>query len=158
MHKFAFLLLLASLSGCASAPSQQAQYGNFLQNSIQANDKKLVDDVMKKLVTLYPPASTQFDLQHATPDFFGTYLIASMRAKGYAVLEFKSDKAASVVASAVAVRPAKPGLALSYIVDQAQDSDLYRVELLINSKQLDQIYQLAPDGTVYPAGYWVRKD
>jgi len=90
MRKIFFLaLLLVGLAGCATAP---APYGNFIQNSAQANDKKVVDDVVKKLVALYPPASTRFDLQHVTPDYFGTYLVESMRAKGYAVLEFKPER------------------------------------------------------------------
>lgn len=153
MRQLAILaLLLVSLAGCASVPSQ---YGNFVQNTAQANDKKVVDDVVKRLVALYPPASTRFDLRHATPDFFGTYLVESMRAKGYAVLEFKPEPKA---ASAESVVPAASGLALSYIVDQAKGSDLYRVELLINRNQLNRVYQVAQDGTIHPAGYWARKE
>jgi hypothetical protein len=161
MRRIFFLaLLLVGLAGCATAP---APYGNFIQNSTQANDKKVVDDVVKKLVALYPPASTRFDLQHVTPDYFGTYLVESMRAKGYAVLEFKPElKAASAASSAsepAASTPATPGLSLSYIVDQAKGSDLYRVTLVINRQQsLDRVYQIAQDGVIYPAGYWVRKE
>ena len=161
MRKIFFLaLLLVGLAGCATAP---APYGNFIQNSAQANDKKVVDDVEKNLVALYPPASTRFDLQHVTPDYFGTYLVESMRAKGYAVLEFKPElKAASAASSAsepAASTPATPGLSLSYIVDQAKGSDLSRVTLVINRQQsLDRVYQIAQDGVIYPAGYWVRKE
>jgi type IV secretion system protein TrbH len=162
MRKFFFLaLLLVGLAGCATAP---APYGNFTQSSAQANDKKVVDDVVKKLVALYPPASTRFDLQHATPDFFGTYLVESMRAKGYAVMEFKPDPKTASAASAAssASEPAAartPGLSLSYIVDQAKGSDLYRVTLVINRQQsLDRAYQVAQDGVIYPAGYWARKE
>jgi len=156
MRKFAFLaLLLVSLAGCATAP---ALYGNFIQNTAATNDKKIADDVVKKLVALYPPASTRFDLQHATPDFFGTYLLESMRSKGYAVLEFKPEPKAAVASSAPAAMPSPAGLSLSYIMDQAKGSDLYRVTLVINHQQsLDRVYQLQ-DGTIYPAGYWVRKE
>ena len=155
MRKFAFLtLLLVGLAGCAST----SQYGNFIQNTAATNDKKIADDVVKKLVTLYPPASTRFDLQHATPDFFGTYLVESMRAKGYAVLEFKPEPKAATAASAPPAAPSPSGLSLSYIMDQAKGSDLYRVSLAINHQQsLDRVYQLQ-DGTIYPAGYWVRKE
>jgi len=157
MRKFFLLaLLLVGLAGCATAP---APYGNFVQNSAQANDKKVVDDVVKKLAALYPPASTRFDLQHVTPDFFGTYLIESMRAKGYAVMEFKPEPKTASAASEPAAAPATPGLSLSYIVDQAKGSDLYRVTLVINRQQsLDRVYQVAQDGVIYPAGYWVRKE
>lgn len=158
MRKLAFLaLLMIGLAGCATAP---APYGNFSQNTAQTNDKKVADDVVKKLVALYPPASTQFDLQHATPDFFGTYLVESMRTKGYAVMEFKPEpKTAAVAASSVPEKPTTPGLPLSYIVDQGKGSDLYRVTVLINRQQsLDRVYQVAQDGVIYPAGYWVRKE
>lgn len=160
MRKFAFLaLLLVSLAGCATAPAPApAPYGNFIQNTAATNDKKIADDVVKKLVALYPPASTRFDLQHATPDFFGTYLLESMRSKGYAVLEFKPEPKAAVASSAPAAMPSPSGLSLSYIMDQAKGSDLYRVTLVINHQQsLDRVYQLQ-DGTIYPAGFWVRKE
>jgi hypothetical protein len=162
MRKFAFLaLLLLGLAGCATAP--QSLYGNFVQNAAQANDKKMADDALKQLVALYPPASTRFDLQHVTPDFFGTYLVESMRAKGYAVLEFKPEPKAATAAlssaSTAAAAPSTPGLSLSYIVDQPKDSGLYRVTLLINRQQsLDRVYQVAQDGALYPAGSWVRKE
>lgn len=161
MRKFLLLaLLLVGLVSCATAPAP-ASYGNFVRNSAQANDKKIVDDVVKKLAALYPPASTRFDLQHVTPDFFGTYLVGSMRNRGYAVMEFKPKLRTASAASSESPEaiPATPGLPLSYIVDQATGSDLYRVTLIINWQQsLDRVYQLAPDGVIYPAGYWVRKE
>ena len=86
-----------------------------------------------------------------------------MRAKGYAVLEFKPEPKAAIAASSAsepaAATPATPGLSLSYIVDQAKGSDLSRVTLVINRQQsLDRVYQIAQDGVIYPAGYWVRKE
>jgi hypothetical protein len=36
---------------------------------------------------------------------------------------------------------------------------LFRVELIINRQQrLNRVYQLAQDGVLYPAGYWLRKE
>lgn len=156
-------LLLIGLTGCVAT----SPYGNFIENTAAANDKKIADDVVKKLVTLYPPASTRFDLQHPTPDFFGTSLVESLRAKGYAVLEFKPEPKMGSVGNAdstgqvMTVEPAatsSPGLPLSYLMDQAKGSDLYRVSLVINHEQsLNRAYQLQ-DGTMSPAGYWVRKE
>ena len=159
MRKFSFLtLLLVGMAGCATTP---ASSGNLIQSTVAAiNDKMIVDDVVKKLLTLYPPASTRFDLQQATSDLFGTHLIESLRLKGYSVLDFKPEpKAAADVASSVpAVIPLSPGLPLSYVMDQAKGTDLYRVTLVINNQQsLDRVYQLQ-DGTIYPAGYWIRKE
>lgn len=154
MRKFTFLaLLLISLAGCVTAP-----YGNFTQHTTAANNKKIADDVVKKLVTIYPPASTRFDLQHGTPDFFGTYLVESMRSKGYAVLEFTPEPKWITAVTVPLIAPSPSGLALSYIMDQTKDSNLYRVTLVINHRQsIDRVYQLQ-DGLIYPAGYWVRKE
>lgn len=165
MSKFSLLApLLLGLVGCMS-PSP---YGNFVQNTAEVNDKKIADDVVKKLAMLYPPANTRFDLQHITPDFFGTYLVEAMRAKGYAVLEFKpevktgsvnSTQSAEILTLAPTPATSSPaGLPLSYIMDQAKGSDLYRISLVINHEQaLNRAYQLQ-DGTITPAGYWVRKE
>lgn len=155
MRKFVVLsLLLTSLTGCATtAPSS---YGNFAQG-VTANDKKMADDAVKQLVALYPPARTRLDLQHAAPDAFGTAMIEGLRAKGYALMEFKPESAGQGKPPADAANPQAAGLPLSYILDQAAGSGLYRISLLVGHQSLTRAYQ-AKDGTVYPAGYWVRKE
>ena len=72
-----------------------------------------------------------------------------MRTKGYAILEHKSKR-----------KTEKAGVPLSYTVDQLKGSGgLYRVTVVINHRQsLDRVYQVAQDGVLYPAGYWVRKE
>jgi hypothetical protein len=147
MRKTAFLaLLVVGLAGCATtAPST---YGNFTQSAPAAFNQTMVDDAAKQLVAVYPPASTRFDLQHATPDAFGSSLVESLRAKGYALLEFKS---AATDATATAGKP------LRYILDQAE-SNLYRVTLLVGNQSLTRAYSAAQNGTLYPAGAWVRKE
>lgn len=153
MRKFALLaLLLVGLAGCASTSSP---YGSFIQNTGAANGKTMADDVVKKLMALYPPASTRFNLQHATPDAFGASLIESMRAKGYALLEFQPEPAGAAAPAPATAVPT--GMPLSYILDQAGDADLYRVTLLIQHQSLSRVYQIK-DGMVYPAGYWIRKE
>jgi type IV secretion system protein TrbH len=139
-------LTLVGLAACA------AQYGNFIphtgQKNAAANEKKMASDVVKKLSVLYPPAVTRFDLLQGTADDFGACLVQSMRARGYAVLEYEAK-----------TRTVSPGLSLSYIVDQVKDSGLYRVTVTINRRQsLDRVYQVAQDGLVYPAGSWMRKE
>lgn len=142
MPRLLFLTLLVCLAGCAT------RYGNFTHDTTQPNDRKMAGDVVKKLVVLYPPALTRFDLQHATSDFFGTCLVESMRAKGYAVLEKGSRPKVDAV-----------GVPLSYAVDKVEESGLYRVTLTINQRQsLNRVYQVAQDGVLYPAGWWVRKE
>lgn len=159
-------LLLMGLTGCATTPSTSTgvggNVGNYLQNVAASNDQKIVQDVLTRLISLYPPASTRFDLQQATPDYFGTHLVEAMRAKGYAVLEFKPEPAPSTSTNTTAAATTAPlvtgALPLSYIMDQTKGSDLYRLTLLINHEpSLHRVYQLK-DGIVYPASYWVRKE
>ena len=150
MRKTAFLaLLVVGLAGCATtAPST---YGNFTQSAPAAFNQTMVDDAAKQLVAVYPPASTRFDLQHATPDAFGSSLVESLRAKGYALLEFNPAASAATDATATAGKP------LRYILDQAE-SNLYRVTLLVGNQSLTRAYSAAQNGTLYPAGAWVRKE
>lgn len=148
-----FSLFLAGLAGCAATAPIPSPYGNFAQ-STTANDQKIADDAVKQLVTLYPPANTRFNLQHLTPDAFGSAMIEALRAKGYAVLEFKPETAGQGTPPADV--PA-PGLPLSYILDQASGSGLYRVTLLVGNQSLGRAYQVK-DGTVHAAGHWVRKE
>jgi len=168
-----FVLIMVGLVGCASAPP--SPYGNFVPLMSHANDIKIADDVVQKLVGLYPPASTRFDLQHANTDLFGTYLVETMRTKGYAVQEINPEPKASVAADnfssdfsevkpeskkadIIAVSsPSTPGFSLSYIVDQAKDSDLYRISLLVNQQSLSRVYQIKDD-MIFPASPWIRKE
>ena len=177
MRKFVLLALLAvlllGLTGCASPP---LAYGSFIQKPLPAHDRAIADDAVKQLARLYPPGRTRFDLQHATPDFFGTYLVESLRARGYAVLELKpagqgqgqgqalalaqaQAPAQAMAANAASfAAPSPSGLPLSYLLDQDAGSQLYRLTLLINRQQsLTRAYQVQ-GGTMHPAGYWVRKE
>jgi hypothetical protein len=148
MGKIALVALLASLAGCGAVP-KPASYGSFATTG-PAIDKKIADDAVKKLVTLYPPALTRFDLKHAAADPFGTSFVDMLRARGYALQEYKA-----------ASRPEAGGKdsshALSYMFDQPFGADLYRVTLTIDTQNLSRVY-LAKDGSVAPAGYWVRKE
>lgn len=151
MRAFIFLLL-AGLAGCAATPPQ-ASYGNFAAISSPASEKTMAADAVKRLVKLYPPASTRFNLLHATPDAFGASLIEAMRSKGYALQEYKGEPATPGPGQA----PAAGALSLSYTVDQPVEIALYRVTLLINKQPLSRVYE-TKNGTFAPAGYWVRKE
>jgi hypothetical protein len=149
MQKTALLaLFIAGLAGCASTPAP-ATYGNFVQTPVATDDKAMADDVVKKLAALYPPAKTRFNLQHPTPDAFGIAMVATLRAKGYALAEVKPDAQAPALAAGEQ--------SLAYIIDQPLDAGLYRVTVLVNSQTLSRVYQSA-GGVVTPAGAWVRKE
>jgi len=162
MRKMASLALLAlALGGCAT--TSQAPYGNFVQ-SAALDPHKLAADAVQQLATLYVPARTRLELQQPTPDPFGQALVKTLRDKGYALLEFTPTGApAQASASATsqpspAASPAVPGgLSLRYVLDQAGDSNLYRLTIMVGSQSITRAY-LAQNGVFAPAGSWVRKE
>jgi hypothetical protein len=168
MRAFVTLVLIAGfgLAGCATVPAPTPSSNGVLLSLHPAAVQKLVGDASVKLRALYPAASTQFELQQATPDAFGTGLIESLRASGYAVLEAApvlpptqpttqpATQPYAVAPSAAAAR----GLPLRYIVDAPADLNLHRVLLLVGTSSLSRAYMVAPDTTLQPAGAWVRKE
>jgi hypothetical protein len=159
MHKLAFAALLAGLAGCASHDlGPDSSYGNFVPDSPAASDQKMAFDAVQRLSALYPPARTRFDLQQITPDAFGTALVASLRARGYALLEYKSTQdPATGQAPAPSAKSPGTTLALRYVVDFDPASQLYRITLLIGNQSLTRAY-LAQNGSTVAAGAWVRKE
>jgi hypothetical protein len=144
------MFLLAGLAGCASIET----YGNFLGANAPATlNEKLAADTVKQLTVLYPPASTRFDLGQPTPDAYGSALVESLRIKGYAILEFEPDEAASVDNPDTA----RSGLSLRYVLDAPASTNLYRVTVMVGAQSLSRAY-VAQNETVAPAGAWVRKE
>jgi hypothetical protein len=148
MTRIAFVMLLAGLAGCTGGP-ERASFGSFATAS-PASEKKIVDNTVTKLATLYPPAVTRFNLQQAPADSFGRVLIATLRARGYALEEYTA-------ASTLTAGAKDSSRTLAYVFDQPSGTDLYRVTLTIGGQSLSRVY-LAKDGSVAPAGYWVRKE
>lgn len=156
MCKIATLALLSlalGLVGCATT----SQYGNFIQ-SATLDQRRLAADAVQQLSTLYAPAHTRLELQQPTPDPFGQALVKSLRDKGYALQEFPPADAAPITTPpqpAALVAPS--GLPLRYVLDQAGDSNLYRLTLLVGSQSITRPYVIQ-NGSFAPAGYWVRKE
>jgi hypothetical protein len=134
-------LLAMALAGCAST----APYGNFATHPPAGLEERIAADTVKQLVTLYPPARTRFHLGQPTPDAYGSALVEALRAKGYALVEFKAAPATA------------PGLSLHYVLDAAASPNLYRVTVTVGQKSLSRAY-LAQNDRVAPAGAWVRKE
>jgi len=154
-HAACVLLCAVGLAGCATA---LPPYGNFIREAPEGVGRTVAEDAVRQLTVVYPPANTRFDLQQPTPDPFGTLLMQSLRAKGYAVQEGAAAPVAQgrtaggeggMAAGAPAVLP------LRYVFDRA--ADLYRVTLLVGDQSLTRAY-LAQNGAVHPAGAWVRKE
>jgi hypothetical protein len=160
MRKIASLALLAlALGGCAT--TSQQPYGNFVQ-SAALDQQKLATEAVQQLATLYVPARTRLELQQPTPDLFGQALVKALRDKGYALLEFVPAGAAAQAPASAASQPspataAPGGLPLRYVLDQAGDSNLYRLTLMVGSQSITRAY-LAQNGAFAPAGSWARKE
>lgn len=140
------VLLLACLAGCSATNKRTAGYGSYATVS-PADEKVVVQDVVKRLTGVYPPARTRLNLRHPATDPFGTALVATMRTKGYALDEYKATPAA----------PAPGSYAFAYVFDQLAGTDLYSVTLFFNHEALSRVYA-TKDGALTPAGYWVRKE
>jgi hypothetical protein len=143
MYKYiATSALLITLSGCAGT-----QYDNFI-DAPNAYARSMADDTVDQLTYLYPPATTQFDLQQKTQDAFGNTLITGLRDEGYAVSEFNKQKKSS--------ENSPNAKKLGYIVDQ-QMSNLYRITIIVEDETLSRAY-LEQNNLLYPAGAWVYKE
>lgn len=145
--KYSPLLLLAivGMGGCATA-----QYGNFTSHTPNEVNATLVTDTVKQLESLYPPASTQINIDQAITktDLFGTGLITTLRNHGYAVQEFNEKQPLS-----------DAGINLRYIVDIPATTyqNLYRVKIMVGTDTLTRAYAVQND-TAVPAGSWARRE
>ncbi len=155
-----FIAAVVSLAGCATSPPPPV-YGNFVTGLDALYSQKIAADAVKQLEALYPPARTRFNLQQVTPDPFGTALVTNLRARGYALLELPAAAPAQPKElrkdATTRAASAPDNMTLSYVLDRPVDLDLYRVTLVIGDKALSRFYQ-SKDGTVAPAGSWVRKE
>ena len=145
------------VTGCAAslgATPQDKLYGNHAA-APAALDQKVAGDAIRQLVTLYPPASTQFYLAQPTLDAFGTALVAGLREKGFALMEAQAGSRSTIAANVSSAGTG--GLELHYLLDRPGAGDLYRLTLAIGTQRLSRPY-LIQNGTPHAAGAWVRKE
>ena len=138
-----------NVSGCASTASRG---GNHITTAT-IDQQALAGEAVKQIAALWPPAKTQLELTQATPDLFGAALVAGLRERGYALMEYSPapTKAAPTSASQTTAIP------LSYLLDEAGTPALVRVTLTLGSQSITRPY-MDQDGKLFPAGYWVRKE
>ena len=151
------LVVLAALMLGACATTGPAPYGNYLA-AAAVDQQKLAGDAVKQLAVLWPPARTRLALQQPTPDAFGAALVKVLRESGYALTEFapEATKVKSSEAPAPTTSAGQP-LPLRYVLDQAGTPNLYRLTLTVGSQSITRPY-LERNGTLVPAGYWVRRE
>jgi hypothetical protein len=154
-HAACSLFCVLGLAGCATPP---APYGNFIGQAPAGYDRTIAEDAVRQLSAVYPPAATRFEVRQATPDAFGRLLMASLRAKGYAMREAGPASVApgaTARGEADAVAAVGPALPLQYVLDRP--AGLVRVTLMIGEQSLTRAY-LAQNDALRPAGAWVRKE
>lgn len=147
------------LVGCAAVPGATPYdkvYGNHAA-APAALDQKAASDAIRQLVSLYPPASTRFDLAQPTPDAFGTALVAGLRERGFALMDAQAGSGSTMAADANGASTGAGGLELRYLLDRPGAGDLYRLTLAIGTQRLSRPYMIQ-NGTPYAAGAWVRKE
>lgn len=147
---FALLLALAVFSGCGE--KQPGGFGNFAG----VESVELVQDAMSVLTTNYPPAKTRLVLVQDVGDAFGSSIVESLRANGYAVAEYEPPQRRDKYLALVK----KPdGLAFAYLLDGKGDE--LRVLLHIGDTTLSRMYQVQGTGgemRYIPQGFWTRKE
>lgn len=160
-------LFLLGLAGCAP----QSQFGNFIEQQAVLDQTQLARDAITKIIELYPPGKTRFELQQPTLDRFGIALVRGLREHGYAVLEFAPEpvsitpnKPATNSASSTLEKKAATtntsqaaALPLHYLIDQLADTELYRVTIQAGNSTLSRAYQQKNAGPT-PAGSWAYKE
>ena len=144
--KYLILLftLLLGLQGCATP-----KYGNLTSHAPYDVNIVMVNDAVKRLESLYPPASTQLNIGQpiVKNDAFGSNLIANLRNKGYAVLEYSEKQPQTA-----------DGLKLRYLIDAPPNQDIYRIKLMVGTDILTRAYMTDSNNTLVPAGSWARME
>lgn len=143
MRLFISLFIMAlSLTGCVTT-----RVGNFATAPINVY-QMMVNDTVSRLITLYPPALTCFQIKQKTQDPFGAMLVKTLRLKGYSIIESRSPKTKN--------QPTQ-GIPLAYVVDSPRLPTLYRVSVMIGCHTLSRGY-VFNQGHLYPEGSWTHKE
>jgi type IV secretion system protein TrbH len=146
MRKTTIIILLTLFSGCADP------YGNFIP-FVNFDQQELAGEAVKQLAVLYPPAKTQLEIKQIPSDAFGMALVNTLRKEGYALMEFNAEEVKSQTFKA----SPSPALPLHYILDQADNSNLVFITLLVGPQSITRPYRVQND-SLTPAGDWVRKE
>lgn len=147
LRRLVDMVLLINLVGMSGCATKTLSAGSFVSNAPTTLHATLEADALLQMTKIFPPAKTRLTLQ-STTDPFGVMLINDLRAKGYALQEN---------ASAASARHAPDALPFRYIVDQTQDSSLFRTTLQIGEQTLSRAYVLK-NGVLSPAGAWSRQE
>ena len=139
-----FFTLLLGLQGCATP-----KYGNFTSHAPYDLNIVMMNDVVQRLESLYPPASTQLNVHQPITknDTFGGNLVANLRNKGYAVQEYREKQS-----------QATDGLKLRYLIDAPPNQDIYRIKLMVGTDILTRAYITDSNNALVPAGSWARME
>lgn len=143
MKYLILLIALLCLAGCTTP-----KYGNFISHAPYDINFVLVNNAVKKLESLYPPASTKLNISQPITkyDTFGDNLITNLRSKGYAVREYQEKQ-----------QPLE-GLRFGYIIDAPTNNNLYRLKLVVGRDILTRAFAVDNKNTIVPAGSWARME
>jgi hypothetical protein len=157
--KISFLLALTlTVAGCVT--TNTSGYGNFVESKT-IDQTMLAKNALETLKSIYPPALTKFQMQHAHTDVFGVTLVNGLRDHGYSLMEYKPGE--SAVKPGCGFKPEAPliqakeqpeMLPVCYILDEA--NNVFRLTLLVGAESLTRPY-VERESEPQPVGYWVRK-
>lgn len=151
MRTLAMILFLACCAGCSNQKPDAA-------SAVMVDSTPLVQDAVSVMLATYPPAQVRLALVQDASDTFGTMLVETMRAQGYAIAEYdqpvKGDKYLGL-----AKQP--DGLAFGYLIDNGGSNDELQLHLHIGSDSLNRLYSVKTNGAhiqYAPQGFWTRRE
>jgi hypothetical protein len=148
---------LALLAACSTNVKPVAGFGGFVPAAQAGHEAQIVEDATRQLMSLYPPASTNFILSHTAQDAFGRQLIDKLRGQGYALQEVTPQAAASLTGRPAEANDTNVSTPLSYVFDSVPSPRLYRITLIVGDQTISRAY-IQQNNLVHPAGSWVRKE
>ena len=141
------VLAATALVGCGKSRSEIGNFANV-------DSVELVRDAASALAANYPPAKTRLSLSLAAEDAFGSELVETLRANGYAVAEYVEPAGKDKYLPGLK----KPdGLAFAYVIDDREDE--LRVSLRVGDERLSRMYRVQRSGETLqyiPQGFWTR--
>ncbi|MFT4059278.1 MAG: conjugal transfer protein TrbH [Legionella sp.] len=136
MKYWLILLGVLGLSSCT-----RVHYGNFTDGPSH-HFNAMAKDTVTQLVSIFPPARTQFCFSQRVKDGYGIELIRLLRERGYGLIES---------------RCMGQGVRFAYVVDTSIKKAFYRVTVWVESQSLSRVYSLN-QSQLMPVSAWSYKE
>lgn len=143
-----FWVLLFVLGGCAV---QSTQCGDFVKNLKPQDKQVVIDDFVKKMVEIFPPAKTRLVMGQEIKDPFGNKIIKNLREKGYAIATSNTPDNNEDNQNKINI------FTYVFAKDQLSGKNVYWLNIKVGEQRLSRPY-IIHYGKIVPAGYWTHRE